>query len=526
MAPLYALIRTSAASSKKIPRTTGQPELPGSQQGKDVAPFAEALTAFIERHPCGLASAPVPEDLDVATFLGEIKVSARALPGWLRRRRVVVLEDTLASGKTALARRLAPSWADEPSALAEGWLDHCGYYGWNEGDILALPPRPRQNLILALTILGLVRLRQRQPEATEIISSRSLLAIIFQWGHEDSVQVARWFLGAPPLAFYNPDTTSFIVAIFPYEGTPESSRQRKREVRERTREGYHLEDQEREYRRVRIGLERYVCWLKSVYTDVQVVTSAEERLEALKRRQLLPQETVDLISTTAARPLGNKHRPIQWTLDCTSAVQRAVHSLSEATLVIPTDEDEYFVEAGRSDLAIGATLSVNRKGRSFPVAFHSKSVIGPMEHWPIREQEAFAVVEGVRQFDSFLRGRPFTIHTSHASFKWVLQATEGRAASWAKCLTQFDMTIHHKDGATSALAQPLHLTKVQPNLESYTTPPAKDPGDTKGLDESDQLPEGLWSDDRNDEGTYFGRKGCRLSDRGTLGAGTTVPRPS
>ncbi|KAH0479970.1 MAG: hypothetical protein KVP17_005248, partial [Porospora cf. gigantea B] len=103
MAPLYALIRTSAASSRRTPRTTRQPELPGSRQGKDVAPFAEALTAFLERHPCGLASAPVPEDLDVATFLGEIKGSARALPGWLRRRRVVVLEDTLASGKTALA---------------------------------------------------------------------------------------------------------------------------------------------------------------------------------------------------------------------------------------------------------------------------------------------------------------------------------------------------------------------------------------------------------------------------------------
>ncbi|KAH0476614.1 MAG: hypothetical protein KVP17_003880, partial [Porospora cf. gigantea B] len=118
-----------------------------------------------------------------------------------------------------------------------------------------------------------------------------------------------------------------------------------------------------------------------------------------------------------------------------------------------------------------------------------------MEHWPIREQEAFAIVEGIRQFDSFLRGRPFTIHTNHASFQWVLQATEGRVASWAKCLTQFDMTIHHKDGATSALALPPQHTKVQPNLESYTTPPAEDPNDIKGLNEPDQLLKGLCSDE-------------------------------
>ncbi|KAH0471690.1 MAG: hypothetical protein KVP17_002981, partial [Porospora cf. gigantea B] len=155
MAPLYALIRASAASTKRNLKIPGQDKVPSSQQGKSVALFAEALTAFIERHSCGLASAPDPEDSDLATFLGEIKGSARELPGWLRRRRVVVLEDTLASGKTALARRLVPSWTEESSALAEGWLDHCGYYGWNEGDILAIPPRPRQNLILALTILGL-----------------------------------------------------------------------------------------------------------------------------------------------------------------------------------------------------------------------------------------------------------------------------------------------------------------------------------------------------------------------------------
>ncbi|KAH0478052.1 MAG: hypothetical protein KVP17_003587, partial [Porospora cf. gigantea B] len=118
-----------------------------------------------------------------------------------------------------------------------------------------------------------------------------------------------------------------------------------------------------------------------------------------------------------------------------------------------------------------------------------------MELWPTREQEAFAVVEGVRQFDSFLRGQPFTIHTNHDSFQWVFQATEGRAASWAKCLAQFDMTIHHEDGATSALALPPHHTETHPNPESHTTPPTIDPDGTTGLVEQDQLLREPWPDE-------------------------------
>ncbi|KAH0487490.1 MAG: uncharacterized protein KVP18_005142, partial [Porospora cf. gigantea A] len=204
MAPLHALLRAPAASSKRTPKSAGQVESLSGYHGGRLASFADDLALFIEEHPKGLSSAPIPSDPGLAVFLNEIREAGPGLPDWLRERRIVVLEDTLASGKTTLVRRLESTGSSEPPALAEEWLDTCSHYGWDASEILALPFRAKENLIMGLTILGLIRLRRRQPEAKEIISDRCLLATIFQWGHVSSAHVARWFLGVPPLSLYHP----------------------------------------------------------------------------------------------------------------------------------------------------------------------------------------------------------------------------------------------------------------------------------------------------------------------------------
>ncbi|KAH0486552.1 MAG: uncharacterized protein KVP18_001683, partial [Porospora cf. gigantea A] len=351
MAPLHALLRAPAASPKRTPKSAGQVESLSGYHGGRLASFADDLALFIEEHPRGLSSAPIPSDPGLAVFLNEIREAGPGLPDWLRERRIVVLEDTLASGKTTLVRRLESTGSSEPPALAEEWLDTCSHYGWDASEILALPFQPKENLIMGLTILGLIRLRRRQPEAKEIISDRCLLATIFQWGHVSSAHVARWFLGVPPLSLYHPEQTSFIVADFPDEVTRERIQRRARMVGDQTEEDYYFADQGRRYRRVRRGLRRYLYWLKAVFSDVQVVTTDEERLGALRRLQFLPPAPESLAVTLATKLSDNKHRPISWSPDCTSAVQTAVQRLSEAVLTVPTDGDEYLLETDASALA-------------------------------------------------------------------------------------------------------------------------------------------------------------------------------
>ncbi|KAH0479774.1 MAG: hypothetical protein KVP17_000910, partial [Porospora cf. gigantea B] len=472
MAPLHALLRAPTAPPPRAPKKSGQVISLSGRHKKSVATFADDLTAFIGRHPDGLASAPAPEDPDLAAFLDEIKGAAQQLPGWIQQRRVVILEDTLASGKTTLARKLSPTWSEEPGALAEEWLDNCSHYGWNDGEILDLPFLPKENLIMALTIIGLVRLRQREPEATEVISDRSLLATIYQWGHEGSAQVARWFLGIPPQSLYNPELTTFIVADFPVEVTRKHIRLRQRRIGAQTEEDFYFADDGRKFRDVQDGLKHYVDWLRSQSMDVRVVASQEERLEALQRLQLLPRTTEDLATSLAAKLSENKHRPIEWSPSCTLAVQTAVQRLSEAVLTVPVDGDDYLLETDASGLAVGAILSVKRNGKWLPVAFHSKSLTGPCERWPVYEQEAFAIVEGVRKFDAFLRGRSFTVHTDHASLRWMLKATKGKVARWASRLAEYDMKIFHKSGTSLVHVDFLSRyldTDADPGLEPRMT---------------------------------------------------------
>ncbi|KAH0485964.1 MAG: uncharacterized protein KVP18_004351, partial [Porospora cf. gigantea A] len=88
------------------------------------------------------------------------------------------------------------------------------------------------------------------------------------------------------------------------------------------------------------------------------------------------------------------------------------------------------------------------------------------------KQEAFAIIEGVRKFDPFLRGRAFTVHTDHASLRWMLQATKGKVARWASRLAEYDMTIFHKSGTSLAHVDFLSRyldTDADPGLEPRMT---------------------------------------------------------
>ncbi|KAH0475630.1 MAG: uncharacterized protein KVP18_001776, partial [Porospora cf. gigantea A] len=145
----------------------------------------------------------------------------------------------------------------------------------------------------------------------------------------------------------------------------------------------------------------------------------------------------------------NKKLPsptVAWTTDCTNAVNQAIDDLSQSVLHIPLDTDEFLLETDASEHAAGAVLSIRRDDKWHPVAFHSKRLNPTQRRWPVREQEAFAIVEGIRKFDSYLRGRAFTVHTDHQSLTWMTQATKGKIARWASLLAEYDMTIYYKKG--------------------------------------------------------------------------------
>ncbi|KAH0486056.1 MAG: uncharacterized protein KVP18_001719 [Porospora cf. gigantea A] len=133
-----------------------------------------------------------------------------------------------------------------------------------------------------------------------------------------------------------------------------------------------------------------------------------------------------------------------------------------------------------------------------------------MARWPVYEQEAFAIVEGVRKFDVFLRGRAFTIHTDHASLRWMLEATKGKVARWASRLAEYEMTILHKSG--TSLSNVDFLFRY-PGLEPRMTLVGTVPTEDKEATERAAILRILdWADEPPDNDPYL------LSDLSGLGS--------
>ncbi|KAH0472423.1 MAG: uncharacterized protein KVP18_001233, partial [Porospora cf. gigantea A] len=131
------------------------------------------------------------------------------------------------------------------------------------------------------------RSRQRETNATVLISDRSLLATVFQWGHSSSIGVARWFLGAPPLSLYHPEDTTFGKIGYDEEITRHHIRRRGRQIGDISEETFYFGFNGTRIKEVKKGLARFVQQLKAVYNDVRVVRTLEGRTSILRQLDLL-----------------------------------------------------------------------------------------------------------------------------------------------------------------------------------------------------------------------------------------------
>lgn len=166
----------------------------------------------------------------------------------------------------------------------------------------------------------------------------------------------------------------------------------------------------------------------------------------------------------ALRGLNKPQAPIEWTTEMKNAVLKLVDKLSDVTLTIPLDTDEYLLETDASDVAVGGILSIKRKNVWAPIEFTSKKFTETQWKWPVREKEAFAIIHALQKFDHFLRGRKFILYTDHQSLKWMMGATTGKIARWASRIAEYDMDIYWKKGTELK-----HVDFMSRDVEEDTT---------------------------------------------------------
>ena len=143
-----------------------------------------------------------------------------------------------------------------------------------------------------------------------------------------------------------------------------------------------------------------------------------------------------------------KAKCIPLSTDALDAFQNLKSELMKASLGSIKDDIPFEVECDASDHTIAAILS--QSGR--PVAYMSRTLNKNEQNFPAVEKEATAIIEAVRKWTHFLKGRFFHLITDQRSVSYMFdQANRGKIKNskilmWRIELSQFKYDIRHKPG--------------------------------------------------------------------------------
>ena len=127
--------------------------------------------------------------------------------------------------------------------------------------------------------------------------------------------------------------------------------------------------------------------------------------------------------------LTKKNRSFQWDPACQDAFDTPNDGPTKApVLALPKDEGLFVLDTDASNIAVGVLRSQVQNGEERVITYY----IRLYANCCISRKELLAVVEGLRQFPTYVLGRNCMIRTDHAALKWCCWAPNlvGQQARW------------------------------------------------------------------------------------------------
>ncbi|CAL2270714.1 unnamed protein product [Prunus armeniaca] len=122
-------------------------------------------------------------------------------------------------------------------------------------------------------------------------------------------------------------------------------------------------------------------------------------------------------------------------------------------LALPNFEKVFEVECDASSVGVGAVLSQDKR----PVAFFSEKLSDACQKWSTYDQEFYAVVRALKQWEHYLIQKEFVLFTDHQALKYInsQKNIDKMHARWVTFLQKFSFVIKHTSGKTNRVADAL-----------------------------------------------------------------------
>ena len=151
------------------------------------------------------------------------------------------------------------------------------------------------------------------------------------------------------------------------------------------------------------------------------------------------------------------------TFDWSDEAQKAFEHLKEQLCTAPVLHSPDFslpfeIHCDASHTGVGGVLmQKNSDGNDVPIAFMSRKLNHCQRNYSVTEKECLAAIMCVKKFRAYVEGHEFSIHTDHASLKWLMSQSDlsSRLARWALKLQGFSFKIFHRKGSQNIVPDAL-----------------------------------------------------------------------
>ncbi|KAI0511898.1 hypothetical protein KFK09_012532 [Dendrobium nobile] len=157
-----------------------------------------------------------------------------------------------------------------------------------------------------------------------------------------------------------------------------------------------------------------------------------------------------------AAPLTDclKSKQFLWTEAQQASFEAVKTALATApVLALPDFEKPFVVETDASLVGVGAVLMQCDK----PIEYFSEKLCPARQKWSVYEQELYAVVRALKQWEQYLLHQDFVLHSDHKALQYIntQKALNRMHARWILYLQRFTFVLKHKSGSQNRVADAL-----------------------------------------------------------------------